>query len=131
MSTDEMQQVFAEWNRGKLDSYLIEITRDILAFKDADGQPLVEQDPGRRRAKRAPVKWTVITALDTGIPLTLVAEAVLARSLSAIKEERVAASQAAERPDGQLRRRPRRPSWTTCVKRCTPPRSSPTPRATC
>jgi len=91
LSYPEMQAIFVEWNRGKLDSYLIEITAEILAFKDKDGLPLVEKildTAGQKGTGR----WTVISALETGIPLTLVAEAVLARSLSALKEERIEAS---------------------------------------
>jgi 6-phosphogluconate dehydrogenase len=93
MSADAMHAVFAEWNRGKLDSYLIEITRDILDFKDADGQPLVDKILDAA-GQKGTGKWTVISALDMGIPLTLIGEAVFARALSALKEERVAASQA-------------------------------------
>ena len=98
MSTDEMSEVFASWNKGKLDSYLIEITRDILAFKDTDGSPLVEKIldvAGQKGTGR----WTAITALETGVPLTLVVEAVLARYLSAIKEERVQASKVLSGPE--------------------------------
>jgi 6-phosphogluconate dehydrogenase len=97
MSAGAMHSVFAEWNRGKLDSYLIEITRDILAFKDADGQPLVDRILDAA-GQKGTGKWTVISALDMGIPLTLIGEAVFARSLSALKEERVAASQALSGP---------------------------------
>ncbi|MDY7079762.1 MAG: decarboxylating NADP(+)-dependent phosphogluconate dehydrogenase [Chloroflexota bacterium] len=92
MSADEMHEVFAEWNRGKLDSYLVEITRDILAFKDKDGEPLVESILDTA-GQKGTGKWTAVSALEMGIPLTLIAEAVLARFLSALKEERVAASQ--------------------------------------
>jgi 6-phosphogluconate dehydrogenase len=97
MSADAMHAVFAEWNRGKLDSYLIEITRDILDFKDADGQPLVNKILDAA-GQKGTGKWTVISALDMGIPLTLIGEAVFARSLSALKEERVAASQTLSGP---------------------------------
>ncbi len=97
MTPDEMHRVFAEWNRGKLDSYLIQITRDILAFKDTDGQPLVDRILDTA-GQKGTGKWTVISALDMGIPLTLIAEAVLARCLSAIKEERVAASKVLHGP---------------------------------
>ena len=104
MSADEMHAVFAEWNRGKLDSYLIEITRDILAYKDSDGQPLVDRILDAA-GQKGTGKWTVIAALDTGIPLTLISEAVFARCLSALKEERVRASQILSGPtalyDGQ------------------------------
>jgi 6-phosphogluconate dehydrogenase len=91
LSASEMHEVFAEWNRGELDSYLIEITRDILAFKDADGQPLVDKILDSA-GQKGTGKWTGIEALELGIPLTLIGEAVFSRCLSAIKEERVAAS---------------------------------------
>jgi 6-phosphogluconate dehydrogenase len=91
MSADEMHEVFKEWNEGPLDSYLIEITRDILAFKDEDGEPLVEKILDTA-GQKGTGKWTGISALDLGIPLTLIGEAVFSRCLSAIKEERVEAS---------------------------------------
>jgi 6-phosphogluconate dehydrogenase len=97
LSADEMHQIFAEWNRGKLDSYLIEITRDILAFTDEDGQPIVEKILDAA-GQKGTGKWTVISSLDLGVPLTLISEAVMARSLSALKEERVAASQVLSGP---------------------------------
>ena len=97
LSAAEMHTIFADWNRGKLDSYLIEITRDILAFKDEDGQPIVEKILDAA-GQKGTGKWTVISALDLGIPLTLISEAVMARSLSALKEERVAASQVLSGP---------------------------------
>jgi 6-phosphogluconate dehydrogenase len=87
----EMSAVFAEWNEGKLDSYLIEITRDILAFKDEAGYPLVEKIMDSA-GQKGTGKWTAMSALDMGIPLTLIGEAVFARFLSALKDERVAAS---------------------------------------
>jgi len=93
-----MSQVFAAWNKGKLDSYLIEITRDILAFKDVDGTPLVEKILDAA-GQKGTGRWAAITALETGIPLTLVIEAVLARSLSALKEERVEASNVLHGPE--------------------------------
>jgi len=92
MSPDEMHVVFKEWNQGDLDSYLIEITRDILAYKDTDGQPLVDKILDTA-GQKGTGKWTGITALDLGIPLTLIGEAVFARCLSAIKDERVKASE--------------------------------------
>ena len=92
MSADEMHEVFAEWNQGELDSYLIEITRDILAFKDDDGQPMVDKILDTA-GQKGTGKWTGISALSMGIPLTLIGEAVFARCLSAQKEERVKASQ--------------------------------------
>jgi 6-phosphogluconate dehydrogenase len=91
MSASEMHQVFQEWDNGDLNSYLIEITRDILTVNDHDGQPLVDKILDTA-GQKGTGKWTGIAALDEGIPLTLIGEAVFARCLSAIKEERVAAS---------------------------------------
>jgi 6-phosphogluconate dehydrogenase len=91
MTTDEMHEVFKEWNKSELDSYLIEITRDILAFKDDDGTPLVENILDTA-GQKGTGKWTGIAALEHGVPLTLIGEAVFARCLSAQKEERVKAS---------------------------------------
>ncbi len=91
LSHDEMHRVFAQWNEGKLDSYLIQITRDIMAFRDVDGAPLLEKILDSA-GQKGTGKWTAIAALDMSIPLTLITEAVLARFLSALKDERVAAS---------------------------------------
>ena len=91
MSDDEMHEVFAEWNKGELDSYLIEITRDILAYKDTDGQPIVEKILDTA-GQKGTGKWTGIAALDEGVPLTLIGEAVFSRCLSAMKEERITAA---------------------------------------
>lgn len=91
LSTDEMSDVFNSWNQGKLESYLIEITRDILKFKDQDGQPLVEKVLDIAEQKGTG-KWTGISALDMGVPLTMVVEAVFGRALSALKDERTNAS---------------------------------------
>ncbi len=91
MSNQEMHEVFADWNKGELDSYLIEITRDILAYKDENGNYVVDLILDTA-GQKGTGKWTSIAALDEGQPLTLVSEAVFARCLSAIKEERVAAS---------------------------------------
>lgn len=96
MSDDEMQEVFACWNQTELDSYLIEITRDILAYKDTDGSPIVEKILDTA-GQKGTGKWTGIAALDEGVPLTLIGEAVFARCLSAMKEERVAAASAYRR----------------------------------
>ena len=90
LNHDEMHQVFADWNKGELDSYLIEITSEILAFRD-HGEPLVEKILDAA-GQKGTGKWTGIEALELGVPLTLIVEAVFARSLSAIKEERVKAS---------------------------------------
>ena len=89
----EMSEIFADWNRGELDSYLIEITRDILGYKDTDGSALVDNILDTA-GQKGTGKWTAIAALDEGQPLTLIGEAVFARCLSAIKEERVAAAKA-------------------------------------
>ncbi|NMA08581.1 MAG: decarboxylating NADP(+)-dependent phosphogluconate dehydrogenase [Clostridiales bacterium] len=91
MSNDEMHEVFAAWNKTDLDSYLIEITRDILAYKDADGSSIVDKILDTA-GQKGTGKWTAIAALDEGIPLTLIGEAVFARFLSALKDERVEAS---------------------------------------
>ena len=91
LRASEMHDVFADWNKGELDSYLIEITRDILAYTDTDGQPLVDKILDTA-GQKGTGKWTGIEALELGIPLTLIGEAVFSRCLSAIKEERVAAS---------------------------------------
>ena len=91
MSADEMHLVFKEWNKGELDSYLIEITRDILAYKDTDGKPLVDKILDTA-GQKGTGKWTVVSALDLGISLTLIGEAVFSRCLSAVKDERVIAS---------------------------------------
>ncbi|NQZ53614.1 MAG: decarboxylating NADP(+)-dependent phosphogluconate dehydrogenase [Piscirickettsiaceae bacterium] len=91
MSGDEIQAVFAEWNEGVLDSYLIEITRDILSVKNDDGSLLID-DILDTAGQKGTGKWTGMNALDLGVPLTLIGEAVFARCLSARKEERVAAS---------------------------------------
>ena len=91
MSADEMHEVFAEWNKGELDSYLIEITKDILAYKDEDGAPIVDKILDTA-GQKGTGKWTGIASMDEGVPLTLIGEAVYARCLSAMKEERVHAS---------------------------------------
>ncbi|KAI8354267.1 6-phosphogluconate dehydrogenase, decarboxylating [Mortierella sp. GBAus27b] len=91
LSADELSDIFTEWNQGELDSYLIEITRDILKFKDADGSPLVEKIKDTA-GQKGTGKWTVISALDEGMPVTLIGEAVFSRCLSAIKDERVVAA---------------------------------------
>jgi len=101
MTPDQMHAVLTRWNKGKLDSYLIEITRDILAYKDEDGQPLVDKILDAAEQKGTG-KWTAISALDMGIPLTMVVEAVLARALSALKDERVAASRVLSGPGSRI-----------------------------
>lgn len=98
MDEESMQAVFEQWNKGVLNSYLIEITADILGFKDEDGSPLsahILDTAGQKGTG----KWTGISALELGIPLTLIGEAVFARCLSAMKEERVLASEILNGPD--------------------------------
>src|SRR3954453_1521169 len=97
MSADEMHQVFKEWNQGELESYLIEITRDILAYKDGDGQPLVEKILDTA-GQKGTGKWTVINSQNLGIPIKLIAEAVYARCVSALKDERVKAAKKLKGP---------------------------------
>jgi 6-phosphogluconate dehydrogenase len=106
MSNAAMHDVFADWNEGELDSYLIEITRDILGFRDRSGEQTVDfiLDAAGQKGTG---KWTVSGALDEGMPLTLIGEAVFARCLSALKDERVSAAAAiagdVERFDGDKR----------------------------
>ncbi|KAB2844571.1 MAG: decarboxylating NADP(+)-dependent phosphogluconate dehydrogenase, partial [Melioribacteraceae bacterium] len=97
MSYEEMHQTFKEWNEGELDSYLIEITRDILGFKDEDGGPLVEKILDTA-GQKGTGKWTSVASLDLGVPLTLIGEAVYARCLSAMKDDRVEASKVLSGP---------------------------------
>ena len=97
MTNEEMHETFAEWNRGDLDSYLIEITRDILAKKDEDGRYVLDYILDTA-GQKGTGKWTAISALDLGEPLTLISESVYARCLSALKEERTEASKILEGP---------------------------------
>lgn len=90
-TTDEIQAIFKEWNNGVLDSYLIEITADILAYKDEDGQHIVDKILDTA-GQKGTGKWTSVSALDVGAPLTLISEAVFSRILSSMKDERVEAS---------------------------------------
>jgi 6-phosphogluconate dehydrogenase len=101
MNADEMHLVFNEWNKGELDSYLIEITSNILAYKDTDGKPLVDKILDTA-GQKGTGKWTAVAALDQGIPLTLIGEAVFSRCLSAVKEERVKASKLLLGPSSAL-----------------------------
>ncbi len=92
LGADDLHEVFAEWNKGELDSFLIEITAEILAKKsDEDGKPMVDKILDTA-GQKGTGKWTAISALDLGMPVTLIGEAVFARCLSAMKDERVAAS---------------------------------------
>ena len=98
MTADEMHEVFAKWNETELDSFLIEITRDILAYRDEDGEPLVEKILDAA-GQKGTGKWTGIDALQLGVPVTLIVEAVFARALSARKEERAAAAKVLSGPE--------------------------------
>ena len=98
MNTDEMHRAFAAWNETELDSFLIEITRDILAYRDEEGEPLLEKILDAA-GQKGTGKWTGIDALQLGVPVTLIVEAVFARALSARKEERVAAAEVLTGPE--------------------------------
>jgi 6-phosphogluconate dehydrogenase len=91
MTAGDMSAVFADWNKGELDSFLIQITAEILAYKDTDGQPLVDRIVDTA-GQKGTGKWTVINSAELGQPVTLISEALFARYISALKEERVAAS---------------------------------------
>ena len=130
LSNDEIYDVFAEWNKGELDSYLIEITRDIFSVKDTDGSHLVDKVLDRAGAKGTG-KWMSQLALDLGVPSTLVTEAVYARSLSARKDERETCEQSATRPRRQIHRRQKKHSSSRFVRHCSPQKSSATPKASC
>src|SRR5262245_64346014 len=92
LSAEELKGVFDEWNRGVLDSYLIEITRDIFGVKDEDGAPLVDKILDAA-GQKGTGKWTTDSALDLGMPVTLIGEATFARALSALKDERKRANE--------------------------------------
>ncbi len=98
MSAGEMHEVFKAWNEGELDSYLIEITRDILGYKDEDGEPMVDKILDTA-GQKGTGKWTGIIALDLGVPLTLIGESVFSRCLSSQKDERVEASKILNGPE--------------------------------
>ena len=124
-----MHDVFARWNKGPLDSYLIEITRDILGYTDPEtGKPLVDLILDAA-GQKGTGKWTVDLGLRPGRAADLIAEAVFARCLSAQKDERVAASKVLNGPAAASDRRPRGVHRRHRAWRSTPARSSPTPRA--
>jgi 6-phosphogluconate dehydrogenase len=102
LSAGELHEVFEEWNRGELDSYLIEITAEIFAKNDDDGVPMVDKILDAA-GQKGTGKWTGVSALDLGVPVTLIGEAVFSRCLSAMKDERVAASQILAGPSGIAR----------------------------
>jgi 6-phosphogluconate dehydrogenase len=91
LNEDEIADIFAKWNKGVLDSFLVEITASILKFKDDDGEPVVCKILDQA-GQKGTGKWTAINALDAGTPVTLIGEAVFARCLSALKDERVRSS---------------------------------------
>jgi len=97
LTPDELSEIFAEWNKGELDSYLIEITTKIFAKKDDDGKPMIDKILDTA-GQKGTGKWTAISALDLGQPVTLIGESVFARCLSALKDERVAASKILQGP---------------------------------
>src|SRR3981189_148613 len=101
LAADELADVFAQWNKGELDSFLIEITAAIFSKKDDDGQPLIDKILDTA-GQKGTGKWTAISALDLGMPVTLIGESVFARCLSALKGERVAASKILQGPKKTL-----------------------------
>lgn len=102
ITNEEMHQVFKQWNEGELNSYLIEITRDILAYKNTDGEYVVDLILDTA-GQKGTGKWTSMASLDEGVPLTLIGEAVYARYLSALKDERVAASKILSGPEAKFK----------------------------
>jgi 6-phosphogluconate dehydrogenase len=102
MTTDEMHEVFAQWNEGDLDSYLIEITRNILAYRD-NGEPLVDKILDTA-GQKGTGKWTVMSSQELGVPVTLIASAVYARCVSSFKSERVKASKKLRGPKPAITR---------------------------
>ena len=129
LTNEEMHEIFAEWNQGELDSYLIEITKEIFAKYDPEtGKPMVDvilDSAGQKGTG----KWTSQSALDLGVPLSIITESVFARFLSAMKQERVAASKLLKGPEGGRSRGTRRRSSNRCARRCTRARSAPTRKA--
>ncbi|MBL8235315.1 MAG: NADP-dependent phosphogluconate dehydrogenase, partial [Bryobacterales bacterium] len=107
-------EVFRDWNGGELESYLIEITRDILATRDADGQPLLDKVLDAA-GQKGTGKWTVISSQDLGTPVTLIAEAVYARFVSAMKAERLRAAGVFAAPAARLRGQRQR--WIDDIRR--------------
>jgi len=97
LTNDEISEVFAEWNKGELSSFLIEISRDIFAFKDTDRKPLLDKIRDAA-GQKGTGKWTAVAALEYGIPLTLIGEAVFSRCLSALKNDRIQASKVLKGP---------------------------------
>jgi 6-phosphogluconate dehydrogenase len=113
LSPDELADIFSQWNEGELDSYLIGITSDILRFKDEDGQPLVDKILDTA-GQKGTGKWTVISSAELGQPVTVIGEAVYARCLSALKEDRIAAALALAPASSSLA--PDKDEWTEAVR---------------
>ena len=122
LTPDELHEVFAEWNKGELDSYLIEISTIIFGTKDEDGSPLIDKILDKA-GQKGTGKWTAISALDLAMPLTLIGESVFARCLSALKDERVEASKVLTGPAKiKYRAKTARRLSRTCGARSTAPR---------
>ena len=98
LNNQEMHQVFADWNQGKLDSYLIEITRDVLGYRDENGEYVIDQILDTA-GQKGTGKWTAVSSLEMGVPLTLITEAVHSRFLSSLKASRVEASKILTGPE--------------------------------
>lgn len=113
MNYDEMHQAFQSWRGTELNSYLVDITTDILAYKDEDGQPLVEKILDTA-GQKGTGKWTGVNALDMGIPLTLITESVFARCVSALKDQRVQAAKLF--PHGIIRIEGNREEWLEALR---------------
>jgi 6-phosphogluconate dehydrogenase len=130
LSNEEMHKIFARWNEGELDSFLIQITSEILAVKNEKGGYVLDEILDAA-GQKGTGKWTVSSAAELGMPMTLVGEAVFSRCLSALKGERVEAAKVLRGPAAEVHRRPR------CLRRGHPPRhvraprSCPMRRATC
>ena len=129
LSAEELHGVFAEWNKGELDSYLIEITSEIFTKKDEDGAPMVDKILDAA-GQKGTGKWTGVNSLELGVPVTLIGEAVYARCLSAMKDERVVASEDFDRRIF-LRRKTASSSSKTFAARSTARKSSRTRKVIC
>jgi 6-phosphogluconate dehydrogenase len=131
LTPDELAKVFGDWNKGELDSFLIEITAAIFAKKDAQGNFVVDQILDAA-GQKGTGKWTAISALDLGMPVTLIGESVFARCLSALKDERTRASAVLQGPAREPIAAAAAPrSSKQYAARCTVRKSSATRRATC
>ena len=104
LTNDELYEVFADWNRGELDSYLIEITRDIFSVRDPETGDFLVDRVLDRAGQKGTGRWTSQLALDLGVPTTLITEAVFARTLSALKDQRERAGETLKGPEGAVER---------------------------